>query len=251
MRIKDIHCIIKYVPTIKKWTAYNRRDHILGIHLKGSNAIHDFGDRKISLDENCIYFLNQKDDFSVEIPENESTEAFSVHFTTYEPVLTESFCVNAGNRRDEIIGLLDKIKRQHELSYEDNNLTLSLIYKLFSVFEEIKRKNYTKKDIRIIKAKEYIDLHFREESCLKKAVEISEITKRRFNDVFKNMFGTTPNRYIVKKKVNYAKDILMLDNVNINDVSELSGFSDVYYFCKVFKAETGYTPAKYRKAQKA
>ena len=44
MRIKDIHCIIKYVPTIKKWTAYNRRDHILGIHLKGSNAIHDFGD---------------------------------------------------------------------------------------------------------------------------------------------------------------------------------------------------------------
>ena len=247
MRVKDIHCIVKYVSTMKKWTAYNRRDHIIGIHLKGSNAVHNFGNRQISLDENCIYFLNQKDDFSVEIPENESTEAFSVHFTTYEPVLTESFCINAGNRREEIVALLEKIKRQHELSADNNNLTLSLIYKLFSVFEEIKEKNYSKKDVRIIKSKEYMDLHFREEDCLKKAVEISEITQRRFNDVFKNLIGTTPNRYIIKRKVDYAKNILMLDNVKLSDVSELSGFSDVYYFCKVFKTETGYTPAKYRK----
>ena len=242
LKLKNINCVIKYVAKTKKFISRKKQFHILGIHLSGT-AFHDFGFQQFTLAPDCIYFLNQDEDYNVEILEK--GVAFSVHFTTYEPIDTHSFCIRLQNPT-EVIRLLEKIETQKSLSHNCNNATASTFYKLCSIFDDIRRKTYQQKDQRIIEAKAYMDLHFKEEDCLENAVQTSNLTQRRFNDLFKKVFDTTPNRYLTILKIELAKELLKIDNLTVTETAELCGFSDIYYFSKLFKKETGKTPSEFK-----
>ena len=41
---------------------------------------------------------------------------------------------------------------------------------------------------------------------------------------------------------------LLRQNLNVQDVAGRVGFSSAWYFIRVFKQQTGYTPNRYRKA---
>lgn len=225
---------------MKKWTAKNRADHILGIILDGS-TFHDFGYKQFVLSRNCIYFFNQRDNYEAIM--QESGLSFSIHFTTYEDVDTESFCIPISNP-NEIVTLLNKTKQAKE---ENNELKLlSYIYALCDEFKKIYNKTYYPKDDRILKAKEYIDNNYKNEDCLENAVKTTNLTPRRFGELFKLNYNQTPNRYIVKRKIQQAKELLSIQSLTITQVAQMCGFSDVYYFSKVFKQETGLTPSKYK-----
>lgn len=48
-------------------------------------------------------------------------------------------------------------------------------------------------------------------------------------------------------KIKSAKELLKYEKISVSLAGELSGFSDMYYFSKAFKKETGLTPTEYRK----
>jgi AraC-like DNA-binding protein len=97
----------------------------------------------------------------------------------------------------------------------------------------------------MISAKEYLDRNYREDGCIENAADISGISRRRFNDLFKNDFGITPNRYVTKQKVEYAKQLLCLKELSVSEISEICGFSDIYYFSRQFKNYIGITPSQF------
>ena len=164
LRLKEVHCVVKFSPTEKFWTASNRINHIIGIQFKGK-VLHDFGYKKFTIGENCIYFLNQKDKFSAKVIEQSS--AFSVHFSTYEEIDTDSFCIKI-NDNSEISSLLSKMDNLNTLYPAGNNLSASVFYTLCSVFDRIRVREYAKTDERMIKAKEFVDLNFKDKLQLKK-----------------------------------------------------------------------------------
>ena len=67
-----------------------------------------------------------------------------------------------------------------------------------------------------------------------------------FRKLFRSLYGVTPARYIIGQRIAYAKKLLELEEFHLEDVALQSGFGSLPYFCKVFKAETGTTPAAYR-----
>ena len=240
LHIKDVRGIVKYCPNIKKWSAYNRKEHIIGIQLSGS-ALHKFENSHFVISENCIYFLNRKDDYTVNA--FESTNAISVHFTTFEEIDINSFSIQIKNTGN-IIQLLEKIEIAKRKS--ENLLVFSLLYKLLNEFQTIINKTYSTKDIRIIEAKNFIDTHFSESNCLSSAINLTKLTSRRFNQLFKKNFDTTPNQYIIYKKIEYSKELLLEKGLAISEIAKICGFSDTYYFSKVFKQKTGIPPIKWK-----
>lgn len=243
IRVKDINAILHYSPQVVKFTAKNRYDHIIGIQLSG-NAEHFFADHRFTLDENCIYFFNQKEDYNVEVAEKGLS--FSVHFTTYEPIEAKSFCIKIKDN-SAIVRILNSIEHQFINSGGCTAKCLSELYKLFGSFEDIYFKKYLPKDTRLLKAKEYMNLHFKEDLCIIKAAEEYGVTQRRFNDIFKQNFHTTPNQYIIDYKIGLAKKLLCSKELSIGDISNLCGFEDICYFSKTFKKVTGQTARDYRK----
>lgn len=242
LKLKNIDYVIRFSSKSKKWTAKNRLNHIIGFQISGKVA-HDFGYQQFMISEDCLYFLNQKDDFEVKVLEEPIS--YSVHFTTYEDIETDSFCIKINNV-DEIERLLEKIEKQKNLSPEADNLASSYFYRLCSIFDEICKKSYSPVDSRVKNAKEYMDLHFKEKDCLDNVYKICNVSKRRFNDLFKNVYSITPNRYIVVRKTDLAKQLLKTSNLSVGEIAEACGFNDTYYFCKVFKSETGYTAKEFR-----
>ena len=246
MRIDKIRTIVYYKPDSVSWSAKNRRDHIIGVNLTGYTQ-HDLGYKHLDLEPDYIYFFNQKDDYKAFV--DKAGCCYSIHFTTYEEIETESFCKKISNT-EEILNRIKKIESEW-ICHNGRELSmLSDFYGLCNTFYNIINAPYTKRDRRIIEAKEYIDLHFKEKDCLSKAVEISKVSRRRFNDIFKLSFNSTPNSYIISSKTDYAKELLALGYLSIFDVSEMSGFSDVYYFSKMFKKEVGVTPGAYKRSHR-
>jgi AraC-like DNA-binding protein len=68
-----------------------------------------------------------------------------------------------------------------------------------------------------------------------------------FIKYFKKAFGISPARYINKKKIELACEMLGNEKINISEISSDLGYSDIYHFSKVFKKHTGFPPSYYRR----
>lgn len=244
MRLERITSIIYFKPgAIRSWHAKNRADHIIGIKISGLDH-HDLGYKYMDLEPDCIYFFNQKDDFFAEV--REAGYCYSIHFTTTEPITTDSFCKKVSNTA-EIIQMIQQVERAR-LNGPGNELALcSEFYRVCSKFKELMDTPYSKRDSRIAQAKASIDLHFKEINCVDSALALTGISRRRFGDLFKQQFGRSPGEYVLHKKIRYSQELLRLSNLSVSEVAELSGFCDVYYFSRMFKKITGITPGEFRK----
>ena len=241
MKLKNIERALRFTAKSDGWVAKKRKFHIIGIEMSG-RSVHDFGFQKGTLEKNDILFFNLKDDYVVDVLER--GDSLSVHFTTYEDIETDSFFIKDGGT-PEMITLLERMVKESAVSGNDLKMA-ELFYRLCGMFESARKKAYSKKDQRMAVAKEFIDRNYRESNCIEKAAENAQITRRRFNDLFKNHFGITPNRYVVKCKTEYAKQLLSFGGITVSEVSEMCGFSDIYYFSKVFKTETGFSPSTFQ-----
>ncbi len=249
MRVKSVGAVFYHKTKNAKWRDDRCRFSTLQVKIKGK-AIHDFGDRKIIATDNCIYFLNQNEANDVETFECDTDiSSIAVSFTTYEPIDTPSFCIKLNNIT-ECVNLFNKMKTQRALTDRGDAMVLSYFYRLCAIFEEHRQKEYAPHDPRMIAAKEYINLHFEDKDCLDRATEECKVSRRRFNELFKKQFGTTPNKYLTSQRIENAIILLSEQNISISEISDMCGFGDVYYFSKVFKNETGYTPGKYRHLNK-
>lgn len=65
--------------------------------------------------------------------------------------------------------------------------------------------------------------------------------------VFKADIGMTPHAYLTHLRLEQAKRLLLNnDYYTAKQVSFLCGFSDPYYFSRLFKSKTGYPPSRYK-----
>ncbi|MCH4888870.1 helix-turn-helix domain-containing protein [Acidaminobacter sp. JC074] len=68
-----------------------------------------------------------------------------------------------------------------------------------------------------------------------------------FIRLFKKHYGMPPIKYINTLRINTAIQHLLYSTKTVTEISQLLGFSDVFYFSKLFKKYTGKTPIFYRK----
>jgi AraC-like DNA-binding protein len=242
MCIKDILAVVQYERNYHKpFTIEPRNMHFLGIMMKGKSVI-TLGEKKFLSNVDCVYFFNQKDRYTCDVLEAPS-KSFSIHFTTTEPLYAESFVFPVSNST-KIINLLQKAEKA---KISNNILELySLTYAICSEIGYLREKQYFPKDKRMTDAKEYIDEHFNNQDCLDEVINRSGVCARRFCEVFRKVYNITPNKYIIQRKIEYAKSLLSTGGFSVSDVSSICNFSDVYYFSKVFKKHTGISPSKYK-----
>jgi len=68
-----------------------------------------------------------------------------------------------------------------------------------------------------------------------------------FKRDFQLLFHTTPGRWLIEKKLENAKKMLLQSEYTISDVAFDSGFENTAHFCRLFKQKNGLTPMEYRK----
>ena len=67
---------------------------------------------------------------------------------------------------------------------------------------------------------------------------------------FKNEYGITIMEYVMKKRMEKARRLLLNSELSIREVAEECGFSDNEYFSRCFKDSHGVSPTAWKKSQK-
>lgn len=73
------------------------------------------------------------------------------------------------------------------------------------------------------------------------------LSTRQLNRVLQKHYGMTFKQKLIDMRLAAAKDQLRDSEKSIQDISLSVGYKDIEYFCSIFTASTGLTPAKYRK----
>lgn len=100
---------------------------------------------------------------------------------------------------------------------------------------------------RLHKVIEYIHENINKPLNLEDLSSIIELNPVYFSAMFTRLMGITPIRYINNRKIEKAQIELLSSHKTLEQISDEMGFSDVFYFSRLFKKVTGTAPGKYRK----
>ena len=95
---------------------------------------------------------------------------------------------------------------------------------------------------------QYIDRHLSDRLDNQRLAEVSNMSKSHFIRRFHKAIGQTPAMYVLERRIARTAERLSFTNDSIERISEETGFSNRFYFTKVFKKIMGIPPVKYRKA---
>lgn len=71
---------------------------------------------------------------------------------------------------------------------------------------------------------------------------LCHLSESCFRRLFSEYFGKPPHKYINELRVAKATELLMSGLMTVTEVAEVCGFSDVSYFSRFYKRETGRSP---------
>lgn len=95
--------------------------------------------------------------------------------------------------------------------------------------------------------KEYLDNNYTKQLNLDAIAEKFYINKFYLTREFKKSFNTTIIQYILNKRIEYAKELLIYTDKSIEEIAEECGFNDQSYFSRQFKKSENMTCIAYRK----
>ncbi|MBQ5389960.1 MAG: helix-turn-helix domain-containing protein [Clostridia bacterium] len=96
------------------------------------------------------------------------------------------------------------------------------------------------------KIRDYIDSNIQTAICLDDIAKKFFFSKSYIISCFKNEFGIPPKQYILQKKIETAKSMLLETDMSIRAIAEMLHFADSHHFSNTFKKQTGLAPVEFR-----
>lgn len=92
----------------------------------------------------------------------------------------------------------------------------------------------------------YLSLHLAEPLSIPDMARRAHLSPSRFRDVFRARFGLPPHRYLMRLRLNHAKELLSTTTYSLAEIADNCGFTDASHLSNAFKAAVGMTPGAYR-----
>jgi len=84
--------------------------------------------------------------------------------------------------------------------------------------------------------------------CVQDLASQLNIGYESLRKLFKQKVGVSPNFYIIQTRINAAKELLLMPDINISEIAFQLGYSDYFSFAKQFKKIVGKSPSEFRNA---
>ncbi len=96
----------------------------------------------------------------------------------------------------------------------------------------------------LLRAVAWIDRNFLDEFCLEGCATAALISPRQVQRLFKKHVGKSPMQYMTKRRLDYARRLLVETDLSVREVAERCGFSSDSNFSKGFRKVFGFAPSK-------
>ena len=158
----------------------------------------------------------------------------SVKVNDYKYALQTFYHLERINFKEDMISVLTKKElilrllnvffnsQGDDLTY--NNFADNIIYKVASYINDNMDKNITVSDL----------------------AELMGYNTNYFTTLFKSHTNTTPKQYIIDVKLKRAMALLQGTSYSMQEIADMTGFINQYYFSTSFKKNYGLSPSRYR-----
>lgn len=175
-------------------------------------------------------------------------ESINIGFVSDSP-LPKEIIVKKSNASANLKNLFQKIHQQWH--YKREGYYYKCMSLLYDIFAELMKAESTYLPMKlyqqILPAVEYIDDHFTEQHIdCDDLAQLCNISHTYMTKLFQKRFGVSPNKYISLKKLEYACELLKTKQYSVSEIAEMTGFSNQYYFSRVFKNKYGIYPSIYK-----
>lgn len=152
---------------------------------------------------------------------------------------------NIGLHRD-ILDLYSNLKTVWTLKdpgyiLRARGLYLMILQRFFQII--IFQKDTSIMDTRIKKTLHYMSNHYNEPLTVQKMAEMSNLSNMYFGNLFKTETGMSFKNFLTLIRMNRAEEMLYSGEYKIHEVADACGFSDVFYFSRIFKKNRGVAPS--------
>ena len=117
---------------------------------------------------------------------------------------------------------------------------------LKNIAEQINKIKSTQENTLTFRIKQYIEDNYDKKLTLKEMADNFSLNASYLSAYFKKNTGVNLFEYILKVRMDKAKNFLKYSDEQVTIIAENIGFQDYRYFCKTFKKETGVTPLQFR-----
>ncbi|MFC5652657.1 ABC transporter substrate-binding protein [Paenibacillus solisilvae] len=104
----------------------------------------------------------------------------------------------------------------------------------------------TKRPSLVNQAARYIQEHYAEPITLKALAALLDSSERQLQRQFKAMLGSGPMEYLIQVRLDKAKTLLQDTDFPLKEIAEAIGYTDSYYFSRMFKKYIGVSPSLYK-----
>jgi two-component system response regulator YesN len=121
-----------------------------------------------------------------------------------------------------------------------------LVYKWFDeIFKNMDHKINARSARITEQLLEYIHEYYSEDISLNKLSKKIYFTPNYLSGIFSKNFNEPFREYLIKYRLEKAKELLRQNKYKIYEVAIMVGYSNLDYFRRIFKNYTGYTPTEY------
>jgi AraC family transcriptional regulator len=94
----------------------------------------------------------------------------------------------------------------------------------------------------------YINEYLQDELSLAELARTAKLSPHHFATAFKASTGISPHQYVIKRRIDRARDLLRRDDKTISEIAYAVGFSSQSHLTANFRRMTGLTPRKFRQS---
>lgn len=234
-----------YRSSRKSWENKGpRKYHVLAYQVTGRYD-HDFPDGKLLAQPDSMFFIHRKDPYSVK--NLECGYCICISFEGDADIPSQLICCREDPR---VYSLFQKLLKCQNLQTQSNRyFAMAVLYELMGIFWLRAEQESVSRDPagRIRLAHAYLLEHFREPGLqASELAGMSGVGTKHFRTLFKKYYGTTPTQYIIDLRLRAASELLAEGVCSVREVSEMTGFTDVYYFSKLFRKRFSIPPGQFK-----
>ena len=138
-------------------------------------------------------------------------------------------------------------EENQNLTFLLQNLMLALLNKLESLIQYLPESNsFINQRIYFQKFIGLLESYYVQQKSLDFYSTHLQITTRKLNDIIKNMTGQTATNFLIDRVILEAKRQLCFSEKSIKEIAHELGYSNQYYFSRLFSKRTEQSPQQFR-----